>query len=176
MIRLLGRTLVGIAAVIGALLASQFPEFAQQYRQRLGGALDEAQHIVSDFDASIAEAGLTRQQALDRYNQSDDILLRNQGTHTERSIDRYNQLLMQRTRLAEASPYGRPIIVLSYPDTRLIKGTWDDYEPSVPVTADGLVWGALGFFILGGAASLIRQLAGAAWSRRRWPMPRPEPT
>ena len=38
-----------VAFVIGLLLGfalSQTPEFAQQYRQRLGGAIDELQRIV----------------------------------------------------------------------------------------------------------------------------------
>jgi len=33
-------------ALFAAVLGSQFPEFAQQYRQRLGGALDELDRIV----------------------------------------------------------------------------------------------------------------------------------
>ena len=51
MLRWLGRLAVGIAAAAGALTASQLPEFAQQYRQRLGGALEELRQVVADFDA-----------------------------------------------------------------------------------------------------------------------------
>jgi hypothetical protein len=46
---------------------SQFPEYAQQYVQRLGGAVDELRIIVADFDRGAAEAGLTRDEALARF-------------------------------------------------------------------------------------------------------------
>ncbi|MEM9851772.1 MAG: DUF2937 family protein, partial [Pseudomonadota bacterium] len=38
---------------------SQFPEFSQQYVQRLGGAVDELRRVAADFDASARAAGLT---------------------------------------------------------------------------------------------------------------------
>ena len=48
-----------VAFVIGLLLGfvlSQTPEFAQQYRQRLGGAVDELQRIVLQFDDDVRAA------------------------------------------------------------------------------------------------------------------------
>ena len=167
MLRLMGRSLVGIAAAAGAVTASQFPEFAQQYRQRLGGAVDEMKQVVSDFDANAIRSGLTREGALERYERSDESFLRNQGANAKQTVDRYERLLHQQSRLDGASPYARPVIILSYPDPRIVRGAWSDYEPSVPVTPSGLVWAALGFFIAGGAISLIRQVLGIAWRRIR---------
>src|SRR5690606_31307549 len=46
---------------------AQFPQYAQQYEQRLGGAVDELRIIVDDFDRGAASFGLTREQALLRY-------------------------------------------------------------------------------------------------------------
>ena len=57
--RLLGRLIVIVAAALGGVGASQLPEFAQQYRQRLGGALEELTRIVAEFDASAARSQLT---------------------------------------------------------------------------------------------------------------------
>src|SRR5438552_921836 len=99
MLRWLGRLLVGVAAAVGALMSSQFPEFAQQYRQRLGGALQEMRHIVGDFDAAAAEHNLTRTQALMRYSESSEPFLQNQRANVQRTIDRYEQLADQRARL-----------------------------------------------------------------------------
>jgi len=56
-----------VAFVIGLLLGfvlSQTPEFAQQYRQRLGGAIDELQRIVQQFDNDSRRAGYDRTSAL----------------------------------------------------------------------------------------------------------------
>ena len=44
--------------------ASQFPEYSQQYVQRLGGAVDELRLVVADFDKSAAGVGLSRDAAL----------------------------------------------------------------------------------------------------------------
>jgi hypothetical protein len=43
------RRLALAIALIAGLLGSQGPEFAQQYRQRIGGALDELKRIVADL-------------------------------------------------------------------------------------------------------------------------------
>ncbi|WP_254684706.1 DUF2937 family protein [Sulfitobacter sp. JL08] len=58
------RTLVLAGGVASAATLSQFPEYAQQYTQRLGGAVDALGQVVADFDASAAAEGLTREQAL----------------------------------------------------------------------------------------------------------------
>ena len=39
--------------VLGGFLASQGPEFSQQYRQRLGGAIDELNRVVARFDSKV---------------------------------------------------------------------------------------------------------------------------
>ena len=50
---MLARRLALAIAVLAGLIGSQAPEFAQQYRQRLGGALEELNRIVSEFDAEV---------------------------------------------------------------------------------------------------------------------------
>ena len=47
-------------AVLAGLIGSQGPEFTQQYRQRLGGALEELNRIVAEFDAEAGRENLTR--------------------------------------------------------------------------------------------------------------------
>ena len=53
---LLRNTMTMAFGLAGALTLSQAPEFAQQYRQRLGGALDELRRVVADFDADAAKS------------------------------------------------------------------------------------------------------------------------
>jgi hypothetical protein len=165
MLRWLGRLVVGVAAATGALAASQFPEFAQQYRQRLGGALEEMRQVVAEFDADAARNELTREEALGRYRNAEEPFLRDQGTSVGGSIERYEELTAQRVRLESAPALMRPVVILRNPDARVIRGAWQDYEPGLPTTPAGLVWAALGFFLLGGLVSLLRQLGGIA--RRR---------
>ena len=170
MLRWSGRLIVGIAAALGSLFASQFPEFTQQYRQRLGRALQELHDVVADFDVTAAHSNLSRDEAIRRFQQSDVAVVQDQAAHTSRTIIRFEELSAQRSRL-DSSPYVmRPVVVLSHPDTRVVRGAWDDYEPAVPVTPAGFIWAAVGFFIAGGFVSFVRQVAGIAWRRRRRPL------
>jgi Protein of unknown function (DUF2937) len=59
MSRLMGRSLVGAVAAVGAVMPLNFPEFARQYRQRPESAVDEMKQIVSDFGSNAARSGLT---------------------------------------------------------------------------------------------------------------------
>lgn len=162
---MIGRFIVGLAAFFGALVSSQFPEFSAQYRQRLGGALEELRVIVSEFDASATRSGLSRDDALARFGETGEPFLQEQGSSTGTTIRRFEHLASQRERLETASPVMRPVVVLSGPDRRVLEGAWQDYEPAVPVTPSGFVWAALGFFLAGGLVSLIRQVFRA--TRRR---------
>jgi hypothetical protein len=163
---MIGRFIVGLAALFGALISSQFPEFSAQYRQRLGGALEELRVIVSEFDASATRSGLSRDDALARFDETGEPFLQEQGSSAGTTIRRFENLASQRDRLETASPVMRPVVVLSGPDRRVLEGTWQDYEPAVPVTPSGFVWAALGFFLAGGLVSLIRQVFSAMRRRR----------
>ena len=163
--RALGRLLVVVAAALGGLTTSQLPEFAQQYRQRLGGALQELNRIAAEFEADAARNRLTRDEAVRTYTTSDDGFLRDQGASVATTLSRQQRLAEQQARLEASPPIMRPVVMLSYPDDDLLRGAWSDYEPAVPVTPAGFVWAAVGFFLFGGLVSLIRQLIGA-WRRR----------
>jgi len=53
-----------IVGLMGAAFFAQAPEFAQQYRQRLGGAVEELRRVVVQFDADAAQYGLSRSEAM----------------------------------------------------------------------------------------------------------------
>jgi hypothetical protein len=165
--RILGRFIVVLAAAFGGVAASQFPEFAQQYRQRLGGALEELTRIVAVFDADAARNRLTREEAVQTYVDAPDDFLRDQGASVRGTLSRQERLEEQKSRLESAPPVMRPVVVLSHPDERVMRGAWQDYEPAVPITPAGFIWAAIGFFVAGGLVSLIRQLAGIARKRRQ---------
>ena len=83
-------SLLGGAALGVAL--SQFPEYAQQYTQRLGGAVDELRVITTEFDSAAANAGMSRAQALVHYQDSTDQFLAGRGASMGATFARYAQL------------------------------------------------------------------------------------
>ena len=86
---------------------AQFPEYAQQYEQRLGGAVDELRIIVDDFDRGAASFGLSREDALLRYAASPDEFLQDRGLSMRMTIARYERLSADLTQLQSASVRSR---------------------------------------------------------------------
>lgn len=159
------RTLGLATGLLGAVLGSQLPEFAQQYRQRLGGALDELRPIVERFDQEARSEGLDRPAALRRLGDNPDTLARRRGDAVAESARRIQRLEDQQRRMAEAGPFGRVAALLAEPDATLWGGTMRTFEPAVPVTTEGLVAAVLGFLL---GRGLIRWPA-AGLSRMRRP-------
>ena len=79
-------------AVLAGLIGSQGPEFAQQYRQRLGGALAELNRIIAEFDAEARRQNLTPAEGLSRLEDNADPLARERGEDMAEAIDRAKRL------------------------------------------------------------------------------------
>jgi len=163
------RFFVTVLAVLGGISASQFPEFSQQYRQRLGGGVDELRQVIADFDADAARHGLTRQEAMLTYGESAERFFRDRGMSMQSAVDRLQRLEEQRENLESVPPFARPFVVLSSPDRRIISRAWSDFEPAVPVTGSGLAWGGLGLIAGGGLAFLLGRLGRWTLGRRKAP-------
>ncbi|SHG38055.1 Protein of unknown function [Kaistia soli DSM 19436] len=163
---MIGRTALLAAAVFGGVIASQAPEFAQQYRQRLGGAVDELRRVVADFDRDAATVGLDRERAIASLLGDDTRLVQLRGASTAASVERYERLTAQQAAFEASGPLGRVEAVLRAPDRDLVDATWDSYEPAVPTTTAGAVTAALGFVVVYIIAACCR-LATVPFRRRR---------
>ena len=91
------RLAVAIGLLFG-LLGSQLPEFAQQYRQRLGGALDELQRVISDFDEEVSRQSMTRQQGIEKLHGNQDTLAQLRGDAVAADAVRLERLARQKLR------------------------------------------------------------------------------
>lgn len=172
---LVRRVLVIVIVASCAVLFSQAPEFAQQYRQRLAGAIDELTTIIQTFDEQANHAGLDRQTALNVYGTSSESFLRQQGNAMRQSFARYQSLSDQLEDLSAASPILRPLMIARQPDRRIVANVWRDFVPALPVSVAGIVWGGFGILIgaimlavfgaLGGVAGKV----GRGFGRNRQP-------
>lgn len=157
------KLIIILLALMCGALASQFPEFAQQYRQRLAGAVEELQRIVTQFDRDAAQSGLTRDQALDRYSASDDEFLLDRGDSMTEIMARYARLDMHLAEMNSADDLSRLWVFVRGHDKDLVKGTMDIYQAAVPVTAVGAAHAAGGF----GAGWLFFSLLLTPFGRKR---------
>lgn len=137
------RILAMAGGIAGAVALSQFPEFSQQYIQRLSGAVDELRAVTLAFDTAARVGGLSRDEAL--------VQLRGSGFGDQFSDDmreslyRYDRLNADYQALAPAAPMQRLARFYHIRDPDLVRRTWDDFKPAVPITIEGLSFAAIGF-------------------------------
>lgn len=139
------RMVASVGGISLALILSQFPEYAQQYTQRLGGAVDELRIVTEDFDRGAAEAGLDRQQALARFGASGDNFVAGRGISMERTFVRYDELRQTLERIQGADAVQRFQELPAYLDSDIGRRTLENYKPAVPVTMEGILYAAVGF-------------------------------
>jgi hypothetical protein len=161
------KTLGVIGGLALGVALSQFPEYAQQYVQRLGGAVDELRVIVEEFDRGAADAGLTRQQALDRFSGVSDDFIAGRGKATAATIARYEMLSQNLVELRNASGWDRFAHLPDYLDQDIGARALADYKPAIPVTPEGLSYAAAGFAIGYVALSALVGVLMLPFSRRR---------
>lgn len=153
------RALTLMGGLAGAGAASQFPEFSQQYTQRLGGAVDALAVIVQDFDASAQASGLTRQQALEQMQGTDFLTLRR--ADMERTFTRHARLSADLDALQSAGPFMRAYHAARLNDPDIAARAWEAYQPAIPTNFAGAVFGGTGF--LAGVIVLSTLLAILRW-------------
>jgi hypothetical protein len=159
---LVRRLAVAIGLLCG-LIGSQLPEFAQQYRQRLGGALDELNRTIAQFDSETAAQSLTRGQGVDQLKSNPETLARERGVAIEGNIDRANRLARQQEAFQRGGPLTRLVTLIGNFDPATATKAIEDFEPAVPITFEAFVIAGIALALGWGATHLC------AWPiRRRW--------
>lgn len=166
---MLGRALILSGGIAGAAGLSQFPEYAQQYQQRLAGAVDALQVVVTDFDSSAAEAGLTRTDALTQMTGTP--FLDNRRVDMQRTFDRHailNGLLVD---LRNRGPFEQLALAPRMVDPDIASAALEDFKPALPLTLTGAGFVAIGFALgalgLWAVLSLVRLPFRRGTSARR---------
>ena len=160
------RILAILGGVSGAVALSQFPEFSQQYLQRLAGKVDALSQIAAEFDATAARNGLTREAALAQMTGTP--LLTDQQADQRVVFARGARLAENLAILRNASPLERLIMPQRFGDTETLAATYADFRPAIPATADGAITAGIGY--VGGWAVIAvmwRVISFPFRSRRR---------
>ncbi|WP_137699789.1 DUF2937 family protein [Marimonas lutisalis] len=152
-------TLAG--GLAGAAGLSQFPEFSQQYVQRLGGAVDELARFVAEFDADAAAVGMERSAALADLAQGGAMGAKRAET-MGRTITRYERLSGDLAALKAAGPFTRAYRAGHLGDAEIAAAAWKEFKPALPLNFEGAVFGGAGFVagfaIVGAALGLLGRL------------------
>ncbi|WP_131118364.1 DUF2937 family protein [Lichenihabitans psoromatis] len=156
------------ALAIGLLfagLASQLPEFTQQYKQRLGGAIDELRSIVTQFDAEAASQSLNRDQGIARLRGNSDVLAQERGASIAETTAREERLERQRASFDTAGPLSQYAVLAKDFDPGIARQAYADYQPALPVTTAGFVSAGIGLVV----GWLATHLVALPIRRRRFP-------
>lgn len=162
---MIGRVLALAGGLAGAGTAAQFPEFSQQYLQRLGGAVQALDQVVADFDRSAAELGLNRAQALDQMHGTP--FVDKHRADMQATFVRHAGLTADLAVLRDTGPFMRVYHAGRLGDGDLLRGTMDDFQPALPLTFAGAVFAGVGFVLGGLAMALGVGARGALWRRVR---------
>lgn len=146
---MLARALALGAGLTGAAGVSQFPEYSQQYMQRLGGAVDELQRVVDAFDADAASLDMSREAALVDLAEGGEMGAARADTMVA-TFERHARLSGDLAQMQGLGPFSRAKYAARFTDTELAGRVWENYKPAMPVTFEGAIFAGLGF--LGGLA------------------------
>jgi hypothetical protein len=157
------RRLALFIAVFFGFAATQLPEFVEQYRQRLGGAIDELAANIARFDSDSAQQGLTESGGIDRLRGNPDRFVQQRGQQMQDNVVRLQALRDTQAKFRDDAPVARLVTFATDYDSRIARGAYSDFEPAVPTSAEGFVLGLIGF-VLGGS---LAHLAGRPIRMRR---------
>ncbi len=136
-----------VLCVCGAVLFSQGPEFMQQYLQRLGGHLAEAQRQLGLFRDAAAQAGATLDQFIIQTRANPNAGLRQLGSVMNDAAERTASLQAAHDALLQSSLWTRPFIFFRHLDLGISQETWAIYRPAVPTTLEGLLYALAGMLV-----------------------------
>lgn len=162
------RVLTTASALAGAAGLSQFPEFSQQYAQRLAGAVDELHHVIADFDADAAATDASREEALVALAASSQIGA-NRARTMASTIRRHRHLQADLEALQNAGPFRRASHIAHFRDMGIATRAMQDFRPALPLTFEGAVFAmaglALGWILITSLIWLLR-LPFKVWRSR----------
>ncbi len=151
-----------VVTLVTCVLFSQAPEFQQQYRQRLGGALDELTREVQRFADDAVAKGLTLEKALAQLHANTDDLARRRADAMIDTMARKTRLERQRAVFDSSNVITRLASLASDLDPTLASGTWSTFKPAMPTTLDGaaaaLFGAAVGLLLMAGATAGVRSV------------------
>jgi len=137
------RVLCFVGGLTGAAGLSQFPEFSQQYLQRLAGQVDELTRQVVEFDQTALVDGMGREEML--LAMAETPLVAGQELMWRRTFARHARLSENLMILRDTSAIARLAMPQRMADPATIQAVWEDFTPAVPMSAAGVAATGAGF-------------------------------
>jgi hypothetical protein len=129
--------LVLLAAV---LVAACIPSFIAQYRQRLGGRLDQVHFDLAPFQAiANRNFGGSLAKMIDYHLASQDSTFHSEGAALQSMVDAAARLQAAMQAL-NTDLVHQCLYLARHPDYELLRATWSIYQPGFTLTLQGAVF------------------------------------
>jgi len=137
---LVDRCIFTLAFITGV----QFPEFIQQYSQRLSGHLNEALQQLTQFQL-IADRHFEGNlvEMIDKYSLNSEPSISETGSLIVDTVDRVNSLQTQLVSLEQADYFKRLYAFMTEYDLPMAQATLEQYQLAVPLDFMSLLSGAV---------------------------------
>jgi hypothetical protein len=124
--------LAAVVIALAAVAASQSQAFIVQYTQRLGGHLDEARAHLSQVQTGL------------RYRLMSDTV---RGELETDAKHRTAELQAAYDSIAKANSFAKPVALIRHADPTMLRGTWRDFVPALPLTPESFVYVLVGMLL-----------------------------
>lgn len=160
------RELALIALIVtGGIGASQIPQFVQEYEQRLGGASDEADRQMAEYEKVAQQAGMILSTYIALLKSNSDARVIATGETISKLQTRAQGLRQQRRELSQSMRLLKPVVLAQHYDRDLLNATWQQFHLSLLLDP---IFGALGLILGWFIHMLIWAILGALFAPPRW--------
>jgi hypothetical protein len=137
-----------IILVIGVVAAGCIPSFIAQYRQRVGGRLDQVLQDIAPFQAIANQFHHGSLQELIQYHlASADSTFHDEGTAIQTMVDSAEQL-RQALEALNTDLFHQLVYLLTKADPLIARATWEIFSPSFNLTSESVVFALVVGFVI----------------------------
>lgn len=174
------RNILDRIVLVGAILAAGcVPSFIAQYRQRLGGMLDQAMKDLALFqDVANRFHGGDINRLIKHHLASTDPTFRAEGKAIQSMVESVAQL-KQNLAALNADLFTQVRWLVTDGDAQVAKATWDAFVPAMSLTAEALVFaaatGVIVWILFLALWFLVARIAAGGFASRRagaWATPK----
>jgi type II secretory pathway pseudopilin PulG len=129
-----------IVLVVAVLAAACVPSFVAQYRQRLGGRLDQALQDLNLFqEIANRNHGGDLNRLIKHHLASSDVTFRDEGIAIQKMVDTV-ATLRESVAALNADIWSQLAYLLQRGDLEMAKATWSSFVPAVNYTPEALLF------------------------------------
>ena len=129
-----------IVAVAGAIIFFQIPTFLVQYKQRLGGHVDELARLIKQYKSAAASNGKSVEEYISLHLNSGVNEFISTGKLMTENMERFNELSIALQNLSDSSGIKKLFVFLKSVNFDIFKETYKDFVPGISFNLDSILY------------------------------------